>query len=320
MKQLSFTAAEHGLKKKMTRREKFLAETDQVIPWKRLVDRIKPYYPSSGRRGHPPMGLEKMLRIYFPKQWYSLSDPAAEEALYDMESMRQFAGIMLHDKPVPDETTIMNFRRLLEANNLTSVLFDEVRGFLDEKGLLLKQGAIVDATMIAAPPSTRNKKRQRDPEMSQTRKTNQWYFGMKAHIGVDAESGLVHSVEATTAKTHDSKVVADLLHGEERDVHGDKAYASKERGLLNSDPENRIWCMPFKKPAGRELTEWQKEVNRGLSSLRAKVEHPFRVIKCQFGYRKVRYKGLAKNAKQQQTLFALANLYLASRRLLAMTG
>lgn len=207
------------------------------------------------------MGLEKMLRIYFLQQWYSLSDPAAEEALYDMESMRQFAGIMLHDEPVPDETTILNFRRLLEANNLTRVLFNEVRGFLDEKGLLLKQGTIVDATMIAASPSTKNEARQRDPEMSQSRKANQWYFGMKAHIGVDAESGLVHSIEATTAKTHDSKVVDDLLHGEERDVHGDKAYASKERSLLNSDPDNRIWCMPFKKAAGRELPEWQKEVN-----------------------------------------------------------
>ena len=238
----------------------------------------------------------------------------------DMESMRQFAGIMLHDEPIPDETTILKFRRLLEDNNLTEALFAEVRGFLDDKGLMLKQGTIVDASMIAAPPSTKNKAGKRDPEMSQTKKANQWYFGMKAHIGVDADSGLVHSVEATTAKTHDSKVVNELLHGEERDVHGDKAYASKERNLLNSDPKNRIWCMPFKKPHGEDLPEWQREINRGLSSLRAKVEHPFRVIKCQFGYRKVRYKGLAKNAQQQQTLFALANLYLARKRLLAMTG
>jgi len=320
MKQLSFTTAEHGLKKKKTRREKFLAEIDRVIPWKRLFDQITPFYPTSGRRGHLPMDLEKMLRIYFLQQWYSLSGPAAEEALYDMESMRQFAGIMLHDEPIPDETTILNFRHLLEDNNLTEALSAEVRDFLDDKGLLLKQGTIADVSMIAAPPSTKNKAGKRDPEMSQTKKANQWYFGMRAQIGVDPNSGLVHSVEATTAKTHDSKVVDELLHGEEQDVHGDKAYASKERSLLNSDPKYRIWCMPFKKPHGKDLPEWQREINRGLSSLRAKVEHPFRVVKCQFNYRKVRYKGLAKNAQQQQILFALANLYLARKRLLAMTG
>lgn len=174
--------------------------------------------------------------------------------------------------------------------------------------------------MIAAPPSTKDKAQKRDPEMSQTKKANQWHFGMKAHIGVDADSGLIHSIAATTAKTHDSKVIEQLLHGKERDVHGDKAYASKERNLLNSDSEKRIWCMPFKKPQAKELPDWKKEINRGLSSLRAKVEHPFKVIKCQFGYRKVRYKGLNKNAKQQQTLFALANLYIARRQLLEMTG
>jgi IS5 family transposase len=293
---------------------------DQVIPWKRLLGLIEPHYPTSGRRGHPPMGLEKMLRIYFLQQWYGLSDPGAEEALYDMESMRHFAGIMLHDEAIPDETTILNFRRLLEDNNLTEAIFAEIRNYLDDKGLLLKQGTIVDASMIAASPSTKNKEKKRDPEMSQTRKANQWYFGMKAHIGVDADSGLVHSVEATTAKVHDSQVIDTLLHGEERDVHGDKAYASKKRNLLNSHQGKRIWCMPFKKGHGQELPEWKREINRGLSSLRAKVEHPFRVIKCQFGYRKVRYKGLVKNGKQQQTLFALANLYLARKRLLEMAG
>lgn len=266
------------------------------------------------------MALEKMLRIYFLQQWYSLSDPAAEEALYDSESMRNFAGIMLHEEAIPDETTILNFRRLLENNNLTKSIFDSVRGYLDEQGLLLKQGTIVDATMIAAPPSTKNKALKRDAEMSQTKKANQWYFGMKSHIGVDADSGLVHSVEATTAKTHDSQMLDALLHGDEKDVHGDKAYASKEHHLLNSTPGKRIWCMPFKKTRHQDLPEWQREINRQLSSLRAKVEHPFRVMKCQFGYRKVRYKGLEKNAKQQQTLFALVNLYLARRQLLAMAG
>ncbi|KHF24690.1 transposase [Solemya velum gill symbiont] len=316
MKQLSFTTAEHDLKKKQTRREKFLSEMDLVTP----CQLIEPFYPKAGRPGRPPIGLEKMLRIYFLQQWYSLSDPAAEEALYDMESMRQFVWIVLHEEPIPDETTILKFRRLLEEHHLTEALFAEVRCFLDEKGLFLKQGTIVDATMIAAPPSTKNKKRKRDAEMSQTRKANQWYFGMKSHIGVDADSGLIHSIEATTAKTHDSKVIDQLLHGDEKDVHGDKAYASNERHLLNSTPGKRIWCMPFKKQRGQDLPEWQREINRGLSSLRAKVEHPFRVIKCQFGYRKVRYKGLEKNARQQQTLFALANLYLARRQLLAMAG
>jgi IS5 family transposase len=316
MKQLSFTTAEHDLKKKKTRREQFLSEMDQVVPWSRLVALIEPYYPKAQGRGQPPKPLEMMLRIYFLQQWYSLSDPAAEESLYDMESMRRFAGIVLHEDAIPDETTILNFRHLLEKHHLTEAVFEDVREYMDEKGLFLKQGTIVDASMIAAPPSTKNKARKRDKAMSQTKKGNQWFFGMKCHIGVDADSGLVHSVKASTAKTHDSQLLERLLHGEEKDVYGDKAYASKERSLLNSEPGKRIWCMPFKRKHHQELPPWQMDINRRLSSIRAKVEHPFRVIKCQFGYRKVRYKGLEKNTQHQQILFALANLYMARRQLL----
>jgi IS5 family transposase len=320
MKQLSFIDAEHQHQKKLTKRDKFLMEMDQVVPWKVFLDRVRPFYPRGDGPGQPPMNMETMLRIYFLQQWFELSDPGAEEALYDMTSMRRFAGISMGSSRMPDETTILNFRRLLEKHDLAQAFFDEVKALLVDKGVLLKQGTIVDATMIAAPSSTKNKDKKRDAEMSSTKKGNQWYFGMKAHIGVDADSGLVHSVSATTAKVHDSQQLDELLHGEERDVHGDKAYVSEERQLLNSKPGERIWCMPFKKPKGGELTEWQKEINRGLSSLRSKVEHVFRVVKCQFGYRKVRYKGLEKNAKQQLALFALANLYIARGRLLAAEG
>jgi IS5 family transposase len=231
--------------------------------------------------------------------------------------MRNFAQIQMAGDRIPDETTILNFRRLLEQHDLTQKLFDSIKGFLDDRGFYLKQGTIVDATMIAASPSTKNTDKKRDPEMSSTKKNDNWHFGMKAHIGVDADTGLIHSVEATTAKVHDSKMLDSLLHGEERDVHGDKAYVSTERHLGNSNPGERIWCMPIKKPKGGELKDWEKVINRRPSSIRAKVEHSFRIIKCQFGYRKVRYKGLEKNAKQQLTLFALSNLYMVRHQLQA---
>ena len=262
------------------------------------------------------MGLEKMFRIYCLQQWYGLSDPGAEEALYDMISMRLFAGIELADDRIPDETTILNFRRLLEKHDLTQVMFDEIRGLLEERGLYLKQGTLVDATMIAAPRSTKNQEKKRDQQMSSTRKGNDWHFGMKAHIGVDAESGLIHSVVSTTAKVHDSQVIDELLHGQETIIYGDKAYSSDERSLVSRTDDSRIWAMPFKKPKGLEQPEWQLSVNRQLSRYRARVEHSFRILKCQFGYRKTRYRGLEKNAKQQLALFALANLYKVRHQLL----
>lgn len=316
MKQLTFSALEHGLKKKKTRKDIFLEEMEQVVPWNKLLALIEPHYPVSGKRGRPPKELAAMFRIYCLQQWFNLSDPAAEEALYDSEAMRRFAGVSLLDQSIPDETTILNFRHLLESHGLQDELFKTINRYLEAEGLLLRQGTVVDATLIHAPSSTKNRDKKRDPEMSSTRKNNQWYFGMKAHIGVDSDSGLVHNVVTTTAKVHDAKVIDDLLHGEEQGVLGDKAYTSKERSIFNRDSDV-TWGMPIKKPKGRELEEWEKEINRRLSSLRAIVEHPFHTLKCVFGYRKTRYRGLEKNNAQLMMLFGLGNLHRVRKSLLA---
>ena len=244
-----------------------------------------------------------------------------EEALYEVPLYCRFVELDLAVDTVPDETTICKFRHLLERQQLADVFLREINAELSARGLLLKQGTVVDATLIAAPPSTKNKERKRDPEMSSTKKGNQWYFGMKAHIGADADSGLVHSLAFTKAKVADNKVLDNLLHGEEHSVHGDKAYASNEHNLLASDRDKGpIWCMPFKKPSGQELPEWKREINRGLASLRAIVEFPFRVVKRQFHFSKVRYRGLSKNGQALTTKFALANLYTVRRALLDSTG
>ena len=296
MQQQSFSFLEQMHKKKCTKRGIFLGEMEAVVPWTRLEALIDPYY-TKPRKGRPQMPLSVMLRLYFLQQWYSLSDPGAEEALYDMHSMRNFAGLDLAHDAIPDETTILNFRHLLEAHNLAEALFDAVSGYLQDRSLLMRGGTIMDATLIAAAPSTKNKARKRDPQMSQTKKGNQWYFGMKAHIGVDAKSGLVHTVKTTTGKVHDAKMTNDLIRVDDAIVFGDKGYVSDKR-----------------KP-GRVLSSSQKRRNKRYGVVRAKVEHVFRVIKCQFGYRKVRYRGLFKNTAQMFSLMALANLYLARRSL-----
>jgi IS5 family transposase len=321
MKQLGL--GDHGFAKgrKTTRRERFLNEMDAVVPWARLVALIAPHYPTEGRRGRPPMPLETMLRIHFMQLWFSYSDPAMEEALHDMPLLRRFAGLSVGEDAIPDETTILNFRHLLERHQLAVQMLDEVNSLLKAKGLLLQRGTTVDATLIAAPPSTKNRERKRDPEMSSTKKGNQWYFGMKCHIGADSASGLVHTVVGTAAKVADVRVVDDLLHGEETEVFGDKAYTTGERNLSASDPaKGPIWGFPYKRPKGGELPEWKQEINQHLASLRARVEHPFRVVKRQFGFTKVRYRGLMKNTAHLTTMFALANLYTARRPLLASTG
>jgi IS5 family transposase len=316
MKQLGFPVQEFAKRSKRTRREQFLVEMEAVVPWTRLCERIEPFYPKAGN-GRKPYPLPTMLRIHFLQHWFNYADEAMEEALYEMPLLTRFAGIDLGEDTIPDAGTILNFRHLLEAHELAEVLFAEVQKLLEERGLLLRRGTIVDATLIQAPPSTKNRDKKRDPEMSQTKKANQWHFGMKAHIGVDADSGLVHTVVGTTAKTADCSVLEELLHGEEGEVLGDKAYTSNERNLSASDPKTGpIWAFPYKKPKGKELPEWQREINRRLSSLRAKVEHPFRVLKRQFGFVKVRYRGLAKNTAHLKMKFALANLYLARRSLL----
>ncbi|MCW3784734.1 IS5 family transposase [Defluviimonas salinarum] len=316
-KQPAFPGLRDAMKKKVTRREQFLAEMDGVVPWSRLLALIAPHYPKAGPKGgRPPMALETMLRIYFLQNWYALSDPMAEETLYDSEAMRRFAGIELGDDRIPDETTILNFRHLLERHGLTEAIFAEVNVHLAHKGISLRSGTLVDATIIDAPSSTKNKAGARDPEMSSTKKGNAWYFGMKAHIGVDAESGAVHSLETSTAKLHDSQVWNELLHGEEDSVWADKGYVSAEREAEFKGP-GKVWGVMRKAPKGGQLHPIDAQINQIIAKVRARVEHPFRVIKRQFRYVKTRYRGLAKNRAQLFTLFALGNLFLVRRRLVA---
>lgn len=316
MKQLSL--AETGFQPKagkQTRKAVFLSEMETVVPWFRLEALIEPHYPRKGS-GRPPMPLATMLRIHFLQQWFGYSDPAMEEALHEIPLLRQFAGLDAFEDVMPDESTILRFRHLLERHDLAVAIFAEVNAVLSEKGLSMKRGSVVDATLISAPSSTKNQDGKRDPDMTQSKKGNQWHFGMKAHIGVDAESGLVHTVKCTTGKVADITMMDACLHGQEKIALGDRGYHKKNRTLECFEKEDeRSILTPSKKPAGGELTEKQKAFNRMLSSVRAIVEHPFRVVKRQFGYAKVRYRGLKKNTGQIVTLFALANLWLARRRL-----
>lgn len=318
MSQLSFSDAEYAGKRKQTRRERFLAEMEAVVPWDALLALIEPAYPKAGN-GRRPYPLKAMLRIHLLQNWYGYSDPAMEEALYEVTPLRRFAGLSLTRGGIPDETTILNFRRLLENNNLAPALLAAVNQHLGDHNLLLRQGTIVDATIIHAPSSTKNSSGRRDPQMHQTKKGNQWYFGMKAHIGVDAESGLTHTVTTTPANVADVVEVDKLLHGDETTVHADAGYTGAQKRVPR--PE-LTWNIAAKRSRIKAMNEGPlKDVTKELEYLkavmRAKVEHPFRVIKRQFGYRKVRFKGLAKNTAQIQTLFALANLWMARKRLLA---
>jgi IS5 family transposase len=313
--QLSFASLDYTAKKKRTKRDVFLAEMGTIVPWTKLEALIEPHYPKLGPQGgRRPFPLIVMLRIYCLQQWYALSDPGAEEALYDIQSMRAFAGLELGHDAIPDETTILNFRHLLERHELTKAVFAAVSEHLAEKGELLRGGTIVDATLIAASPSTKNAAKKHDPEMTSSMKGNQWYFGMKAHIGVDAKSGLVHTAGVTTGKVHDAKVMDNLIREDDTAVCGDKGYASdsKKRAAENAGV---LWAVKERAKPGRDLTQRQRARNRRFGKVRAKVEHVFRVLKCQFGYRKVRYRGIRKNGAQVFALLALANLYLARSRL-----
>ena len=296
-------------KGKKTRREQFLAEMDEVVPWGRLCGLIEPHYPKgSPAGGRPPLPLPRMLRIYCLQQWYNLSDPGAEEALYDSITMRHFAGVSTDADVIPDETSILNFRRLLETHALTARLLAEINAHLGERGLFVGKGTIVDATIINAPSSTKNADNERDPEMHQTRKGKQWYFGMKVHTGTDTDSGLVHTVIATSANVADVNVLGELLHGQEESLHGDSAYHSK---ALKDEAEAAgiEFNVNQRGTRSRRLTQRQRARNRRLSRVRATVEHPFLVVKRLWGHTKVRYRGIKKNLAQMQTLFALANLY-----------
>ncbi len=314
------TLAEEGFEKfrKPTRREQFLDEMDQIIPWRDLCKVIKPFYPKPKGAGRPPVGLERMLRIHFLQHWFNLSDPAVEEALYDSRAMRRFVGIDLGREPVPDETTVCKFRHLLEAHNLGDRLFALIGEYLQENGMQVSTGTIVDATIIDAPSSTKNKDKARDPEMHQTKKGNQWYFGMKAHIGVDSQTKLIHSVAATAANVHDSQMLEDLLHGDETRVWGDSAYAGQGNTLRERAPNAKDFTNK-KGSRVRPLSDGEKTKNKTKSKVRAKVEHPFLVLKRVFGFSKVRYRGLAKNATRLFVACGLVNLYMVRRRLLQAT-
>jgi IS5 family transposase len=310
--QRTFAGLAWDAKKKVTRRERFLAEMNAVIPWVELVALIAPHYPTAGR-GRPPMPLETMLRIYFLQQWFDLSDPAAEDAIYDSESMRRFAGVELSDDAVPDETTILRFRRLLEEHQLTEHIFGWVRGLLETNGLLMKTGTIVDATIISAPSSTKNATGTRDPEMHQTRKGKTWYFGMKVHVGTDPH-GLVHSLTTTDAAASDLGQLPVLLHGDERALYGDRAYWSEGDRQAAAAAGVR-YRVNRRGTATHPVSERWRKINQARSRVRARGEHAFHVVKTLWGFTKVRYRGLAKNTARVFTLFALANLYLVRHKL-----
>jgi IS5 family transposase len=314
MKQLTLAMVGFERYAKTTRRGVFLAEMDKVVPWASLCKLVAPFYPRAGN-GRPPIGLERMLRIYFLQQWFNLADPAVEEALYDSLAMRGFVGIDLGREPVPDETTVCRFRHLLEQHDLGRRIFEAVHEHLEAKGLKVAAGTIVDATIINAPSSTKNADKARDPEMHQTKKGNQWYFGMKAHIGVDSRTKIIHAVVATAANVADSAVLADLLHGEETRVWGDQAYRGQTEVIRQCAPNAKDFTNRRYRHRGI-VDETEKARNRTKSSVRAKVEHPFGVIKRMFGFAKVRYRGLEKNAQRLFVTCALANLFMARRYLL----
>ena len=318
--QSSFSELEYAAKKKVTRRDRFLSEIEAITPWVELERTVAPFYPSGSGRSRPPIGLSRMLRMYIAQQCFGLSDEGIEDALYDSQSIRRFVGIDLSRESAPDATTLLKFRRLLESHELTESIFNAINAHLAKKGLLLREGTIVDATLIAAPPSTKNREGKRDEEMHQTKKGRQWYFGMKAHIGVDAQSGLVHTLIGTAAHVSDVTQAQALLHGDETEAFGDAGYQGVEKRDENLEcPVTwHIALRPSKRKALKDtpqgkLVEW---IEHTKASIRAKVEHPFHVVKNLFRHRKTRYRGLAKNTAQLYSLFGFANLVLAKRALL----
>jgi IS5 family transposase len=308
-------AAQTGFERygRKSKREQFLDEMEQAVPWGELQALVEPHYPK-GENGRPPVGLSIMLRVYFLQQWFNLSDPGAEEALYESPALRRFAGVDLGRAPAPDESTILQFRHLLERHDLGGAMLNRVNEYLESRGIRISRGTIVDATIIHAPSSTKNRSGERDPEMHQTRKGKQWYFGLKAHIGVDSKQGHVHSLCTSAASVADKHMLPDLLHGEERKVWGDGAYQGQGQAIRQVAPQaqdmtsRRVQYKNF-------VDEMEKAKNRGKARVRAKVEHPFRILKRIFGFEKVRYRGLKKNHERLCACFALVNLYLHRKRL-----
>lgn len=317
--QATFPGSGFEAYRKTMRRELFLAEMERVVPWAKLVKRIEPVYPKGQGAGRPPIGLERMLRIYFLQHWFNLSDPAVEEALYEPASMRVFVGIDLGREPAPDETTVCKFRHLLEEHALGRELFEEVGRHLQAQGLKVSSGTIVDATIINAPSSTKNASGERDPEMHEVKTGNQWYFGMKAHVGVDSKTKMIHSVAATPANVHDSHLIPSLLHGGETRVWGDSAYAGQTEKIQGRAPGAKD--LTQKRGRGyKYLSAYQRRINRARSRVRARAEHAIGVIKRVFGFAKVRYRGIAKNANRLFFTCALANLFMARRHLFRAHG
>jgi len=319
--QTSFSDLEYAGKKKQTRRERFLTQLQAVTPWTQLEAALAPFYPAGKGPGRPPLGLSRMLRMYVAQQCFGLSDEGIEDAVYDSHAIRRFVGIDLAREAAPDATTLLKFRRLLETQGLSRVIFETIRDHLAREGLLLREGTLVDATLIAAPPSTKNRDRARDPDMHQAKKGNQWHFGMKAHIGVDLDSGLVHTVLTTPANVNDVTQAHGLLHGQETVALGDAGYQGVER-RPESLRQPVTWHVALRPGVRRALPDdalgrLQERIEQVKASLRAKVEHPFHIIKNLFKHRKARYRGLAKNQAQLFTLFGLANLLLAGWRLRA---
>ena len=299
---------------KKTRRAEFLEEMELVVPWTELVALVEPHYPKAGN-GRRPVGVERMLRMYFLQQWFNLSDPAVEEALYDSPLMREFVGIDLGREAVPDETTVCKFRHLLEEHQIGAAMLATVNEHLQEKGVRITTGTIVDATIIQAPSSTKNRKQERDPEMHQTKKGKQWYFGMKAHVGVDSKTKLIHSAVATAANVADPTVLPELLHGEETKVWGDQAYRGQTEVIREAAPRAQdLTCQRYRYQD--RIDEQERAKNRTKSRVRSKVEHVFQIMKLQFGFVKVRYRGLGKNANRLFATCALVNLFTARWKLL----
>ncbi|QDQ28827.1 IS5 family transposase [Chitinimonas arctica] len=320
--QRSFSDLEYAVKKKVTRRDRFLAEIEAVTPWPALAAEVEPFYPKREGRGRPPIGLERMLRMYIAQQCFGLSDEGVEDAIYDSQAIRGFVGIDLGREGAPDATALLKFRRLLEENKLTERIFAAINAHLADKGLLLKEGTVVDATIIAAPSSTKNQSEGRDPEMHQAKKGNEWHFGMKAHIGADAQSGLVHTLVTTAANVSDVTQAHLLLHGEEKVGLGDAGYQGVEKREENKNSTVKwfVAMRPSKRKAlpDTELGQLDEQIEKLKAKIRAKVEHPFHFVKNLFGHKKNRYWGLAKNTAQLFTLFAMANLVIAKRRLFAL--
>jgi IS5 family transposase len=312
--QLSLVDTDYSRPHKQVRREVFLSQMERVVPWKKLMQIIEPFYPKAGN-GRQPYPLEQMLRIYCLQLWYNLSDPLMEESLYDVISMRSFARVDIVKSKAPDETTIGNFRRLIEDNSLGKQIFDTINTHLIANGVRLSMGTIVDATIIEAPSSTKNKDHQRDPEMQSTKKGNQWHFGMKAHIGVDAKSKLIHSVEVTSANVHDSTMIDKLIRSTDTAVYGDKAYVGKTKEIREKAPLAKSKII-HKAKRGKQISVSQEKQNKSRAKVRARVEHCFGVMKNIFGFKKVRYRGLSKNGNKVYMTCGLINLYMSRSKLL----